>query len=255
GFAVRRKLYRSRKVPYLVNAILAISLLYFGLTQQLFDAIAALFLILWIVHTFKYYIMSQFGGMRRQTRHLDALLTNTDQYSRVPSRQRSTTKQSPQPSRRSGPIPVNSRSGSRSVSTNYKNARQISATTKKQTKKQAKRKAKTRTSISVDPGNELKTVSHTAGVNGDFSKMLPSGRVNRSDLSCMFCYEAFKPNDKNIVLCPHCKYPGHADEYISWIQVSSLCARCSKPISKSEQTRPKYSVSANDYVNKVLKKL
>ncbi|OLS28183.1 MAG: hypothetical protein HeimC2_08380 [Candidatus Heimdallarchaeota archaeon LC_2] len=255
GFAMRRELYRSRKVPYLINSILAFSLFYLGLFQHRFDVIASLFVILWIIHTFKYYIMSQFGGIRNQTRQLDALLTNTDQYSRGSARSRTDSIQTEGSKRRSGTIPVNSRSGPRTVSAQHKNARQISSSSKKQTQKKGSRKSRSRSSIHVDPGNELKTLSHTAKINGDISKMLPTGRVDKSDLSCMFCYEEFKPSDKTIVLCPHCKFPGHANEYTSWIQVSSLCARCSQPIAKSEQTRPKYSISAKDYVNKVIKKL
>lgn len=255
GFAIKRKLYRSRKVPYIVNSLLATSLLYQGLYFQNFDGVAALFIVLWGIHTVKYYIMTQFGGIRRQTQNLDALLTNTDQYNRVPSRVRSNNQASERPNRRRGSIPVSPREGARTVSPSYKNARQVSASSKKQTRKRGTSQSKSRSSIRVDPGNELKTISHTSKENGDISKMLPTGKVNRSDLSCMFCYEPFKSNDKNIILCPHCKFPGHANEYTSWIQVSSLCARCSQPIAKSEQTRPKYNISAKEYVNKVLKKL
>lgn len=265
GFAIRRKLYRSRKVPYLVNFLLVLVTIYVGVNRGIFDVFAALFIALWLVHTIKYYILSEFGDVRSQTRRLDGMLTNSDQYSRIPSRPRSTTTQSIEPpsqssqksERRKGSIPAVSRSGQRTVTAGYKNARQISSTSKKKAKKATKPKTQSgsRSAIKVDPGSELKTLKPTAKINGNIANMLPSGRVNKSDLSCMICYEEIKANDKNLILCPHCKYPAHADEYTSWIQVSNLCARCSKPISKSEQTKPKYMVSAKDYVNKVLKKL
>lgn len=260
GFAIRRKLYRSRKMPYLINLFLVAVLLYIGSDQRLFDIVSSLFIILWAVHSIKYYLIPQFGDVSGQTRRLDRMLTNVDQYSRIPSSPRSTTTRPSESIQRSekrtGSIPAVSRSGQRTVSATYKNARQISPNSnKKTTKKRLKSKNGTKSSIKVDPGNELKTLSPTSQINGNIANMLPTGRVDKADLSCMFCYEEIKSRDKNVILCPHCKFPAHADEYTSWIQVSSLCARCSKTIPKSEQTRPKYMISAKDYVNKVLKQI
>ncbi|MFV2016564.1 MAG: hypothetical protein ACC656_14130, partial [Candidatus Heimdallarchaeota archaeon] len=260
GFAIRRKLFRSRKLPYLVNVILVTALIYIGSDRGLFDIIPSLFIALWMIHSIKYYLLPQFGDLGGQTRRLDSMLTNADQYSRIPSHPRSTTTRpslNPQINQtRTGSIPAVSRSGQRIVSTNYQNARQISSTSKKQKRKrQSKNQKNSRSTINIDPGDELKTLSPGAKINGNIANLLPTGRVDKKDLSCMFCYEEIKNSDNSVILCPHCKFPAHADEYTSWIQVSNLCARCSKSIAKSELTKPKYIVSAKEYVNKVLNKL
>ena len=125
------------------------------------------------------------------------MLTNVDQNSRMPSSPRSTTTRPSEnfqrSERRTGSIPAVSRLGQRTISATYKNARQISpSSNKKTTKKRSKSKKGTRSSIKVDPGNELKTLSSTSQVNGNIANMLPTGRVDKADLSCMFCYEEIK---------------------------------------------------------------
>ncbi len=261
GFAIKRRLFTTRKVPYLINSILAMILLITGYFFSYFDAVGSLVVIFWIYHSLKYYIFPYFKSSS-STGLVDNILTNQDvrrqktsknagsrlREARIKqqSRLERSTPESPRRKRQS--IPTSSRDGQRTVSTSYKNQKT------KKTEKKTKPKRTTRSKINIDPGNEVKTLSNSSNssLSGD---LFPSGHTLKEDLSCMFCYEVFKKTDKNIILCPHCKFPGHEREFVSWIQVSDLCARCSKTLTKSQQINPKYRLSARQYIDKVINKL
>ena len=261
GFAVRRKLFTTRKVPYLINSILAIIILIVGYSLSYFDAVASLVVIYWIYHTFKYYVFPYFKSSAPSTTGIvDNILTNQDTKRNRSSRsdgsrlrearlkqQSRLERPTQERSRRNRQsIPISSRTGQRTVSSSYKNQKS------KGTIRSSSQKSRSR--INIDPGNEVKTLSakNKSNISAD---IFPSGHTLKEDLSCMFCYEEFKKSDKNVVLCPHCKFPGHESEFISWIQVSDLCARCSKKLTKSQQTNPKYRLSARQYIDRVINKL
>lgn len=264
GFAIRRKLFITRKVPYLINTILASLLLIVGYSLSYFDAVSALVVIFWIYHSFKYYIFPYFKtSAPSATGLVDNILTNQDAKrnrsgrsagSRLrearlkqQSRLERPTRERPQRNRQS--IPTSPRTGQRTVSTSYKNQKSKGTETRL-----SKPRQKSRSRINIDPGNEVKTLTakFNSGLSGD---LFPTGHTLKEDLSCMFCYEEFKKTDKNVILCPHCKFPAHEKEFVSWIQVSDLCARCSKTLTKSQQTNPKYRLSARQYIDRVINKL
>jgi DNA-directed RNA polymerase subunit RPC12/RpoP len=264
GFAIRRKLFTTRKVPYLINSILAALLLVVGYSLSYFDAIASLVVVFWIYHSFKYYIFHYFrSSTPSSTSLVDNILTNQDtkrkrsttsagsrlREARIKQRSRLERSTHEKPSRNRQSIPASSRTGQRTVSTSYKGQKRIESLRAK-----SKQSTRSRSNINIDPGNEVKTLSANSksSISGD---LFPSGHILKEDLSCMFCYEEFKKTDKNIILCPYCKFPGHEKEFVSWIQVSDLCARCSKPLTKSQQTRPKYRLSAKQYIDRVINKL
>jgi hypothetical protein len=83
----------------------------------------------------------------------------------------------------------------------------------------------------------------------DFSKFKPKGSlISEDDFKCIFCFKLPKlPEDKNkgIVICPNCRYPAHADEFIAWMKTSNLCSRCSAPIPSGFRRNPRIITTKN----------
>jgi hypothetical protein len=68
------------------------------------------------------------------------------------------------------------------------------------------------------------------------ASLTPAGQnITKDDFKCIFCYEY--PTDRQVVVCPHCKHPGHADEFQKWLLVSNICSRCNKPINNVKMIR------------------
>ena len=82
-----------------------------------------------------------------------------------------------------------------------------------------------------------------------YNKLRPkSGVISQDDFKCIFCFELpGKGNNTGIVLCPHCRYPAHLDEFSEWTLASNLCSRCGTEISRSYRTKPKV-ISAKNYI-------
>jgi hypothetical protein len=57
------------------------------------------------------------------------------------------------------------------------------------------------------------------------------------------------PEDKGreIILCPNCRYPAHADEFKDWLRSSNLCSRCNAPIPNNYRRNPK-TLSIKNYL-------
>ncbi|MFW9993524.1 MAG: hypothetical protein ACFFD4_15880 [Candidatus Odinarchaeota archaeon] len=80
-------------------------------------------------------------------------------------------------------------------------------------------------------------------------KLTPIGQnLTEDNFKCIFCYQFPIESHRKVVICPHCKHPGHADEWQNWLSVSSICSRCNKPVDQSKLVR----VSGKNY-NKLLK--
>jgi hypothetical protein len=83
----------------------------------------------------------------------------------------------------------------------------------------------------------------------DFSKYKPKGSfISEDDFKCIFCFKLPKlPDDRNkgIVICPNCRYPAHADEFIDWMKTSNLCSRCSAPIPSGFRRNPRIITTKN----------
>lgn len=62
-----------------------------------------------------------------------------------------------------------------------------------------------------------------------------TGTLSKEDFMCIFCFELPTTSDKGrgIVLCPHCRYPAHYDEFMKWVRNSNLCSRCDGVIPAS----------------------
>jgi hypothetical protein len=68
-----------------------------------------------------------------------------------------------------------------------------------------------------------------------------TGQLAIDDFKCIFCFSLPKyPKDqgRGIILCPHCNYPAHADEFKDWVKNSKLCSRCGSEISSSFRRNP-----------------
>ena len=68
-----------------------------------------------------------------------------------------------------------------------------------------------------------------------------TGMLSKDDFKCIFCFELPTTSDghRGIILCPHCRYPAHADEFKNWVRTSNLCSRCDGVISSSFRRNPK----------------
>ncbi len=238
AMAVNRKIRRGRTIPFLLNTVfVSILLLGFFINWQM-DFLSLIFVLIYIIMFFRYFIFASTIESRRQV----SRTTTTRSTRRTPSRA-AATRQQTRSSRTSSARAASSRSSQRSRST------------------QTRRRPTTASaSARVDPGRDVTTARRTAtrSAAGKLKDkdIFPAGVPSKDDLKCIICYMDFKKNDsRRIVLCPHCRYPAHEDEFMSWYQRSRLCARCNKPITVKYVKRPLYRVSTRVYIERVIEKI
>ncbi len=68
-----------------------------------------------------------------------------------------------------------------------------------------------------------------------------TGQLTIDDFKCIFCFnlpQYPKDQGRGIILCPHCNYPAHADEFKDWVKSSKLCSRCGSEISSTFRRNP-----------------
>ncbi|MFO8020697.1 MAG: hypothetical protein R6U96_18885 [Promethearchaeia archaeon] len=83
-----------------------------------------------------------------------------------------------------------------------------------------------------------------------------TGNLSLDDFKCIHCFrlpELKKDKDRGIVVCPHCRFPSHADEFREWLRNSTLCSRCDTPLPKSYVRNP--PIIPVDVYLKAMKKL
>lgn len=215
GFAVHRKLFRSRLIPFLLHTVLVASLAYFSIAWKTVDPLSVIAIAFWGFATIKYYILRRHILRRATTRHQEIPFRSThsnsflNNYLNRPSRP----------------------GGNRSRSTSPSNGR-----------------SKASSIARIEPGKEVKV----RGNGKTKSKLLPKGQVKKEDLACTICYDPIRSNDGTIVLCPHCRFPAHEKELKEWRKESNLCPRCSKAVSRITATQ---KVEATTYCRQVLSKL
>jgi len=85
----------------------------------------------------------------------------------------------------------------------------------------------------------------------DLNKFKPrASYLSLEDFKCIFCFKLPKlPEDRGrgVVVCPNCRYPSHADEFLEWSKTSNLCSRCSATIPSSFRRNPRV-ISIKNYV-------
>ena len=70
------------------------------------------------------------------------------------------------------------------------------------------------------------------------ASLRPAGHhLTRDDFRCIFCYEFPIEPSRQVVICPHCRHPSHANEFQKWLAVAEICSRCNKSISTSKMIR------------------
>jgi hypothetical protein len=70
------------------------------------------------------------------------------------------------------------------------------------------------------------------------ASLLPAGQhLTRDDFRCIFCYEFPIESNRQVVICPHCRHPSHANEFQKWSAVANICSRCNKPVSTAKMIR------------------
>ena len=242
AIAIRRKVKRRRSIPILIHTtFIFIILLGFFINGQI-DFVSIFFVSIYLIFLFRYFILVKLIKPRSQeivrtTKPRETALRTTSRSSssRTSSRRRQATR-SAQSSRRA--VPVRTRSTRTTASSSSKVRR---------------------TSAKIDPGIDIRTTKTTRKISRKRTTVkdfFPAGKASKEEMKCIICYMDFDKRDtRRIILCPHCKYPAHEDEFNSWYQTSKLCARCNKPISVSYVRNPKYRLSTKIYIEKIIDKL
>ena len=76
------------------------------------------------------------------------------------------------------------------------------------------------------------------------ASLTPAGQnISLDDFRCIFCYEFPTESNKQVVICPHCRHPSHANEFNKWFSVANICSRCNKPIKNVSLIR----ISGSNY--------
>lgn len=94
--------------------------------------------------------------------------------------------------------------------------------------------------IRVTPGYQVEIArqAHPKVTQATLAKLVPVGRnLDEDDFRCIFCYEFPTEPHRTVMICPHCRYPSHANEFQKWIDVTRSCSRCNKPLSPSSVIR------------------
>ncbi|MCE7747205.1 MAG: hypothetical protein GPJ51_02335 [Candidatus Heimdallarchaeota archaeon] len=222
AIAVNRKVRRGRKIPFLINTTyVAILLVGFFINWQI-DFVGFIFVILYFIFIFRYFII--------------AFAMRSDQQAQVTS--------------------------SRSASTTRRSKRSVSTRSRRPTASASSAsKASRSSSAKIAPGIDVKatrstTTKKTSKITTVSKKIFPIGTPKKEEMQCIICYMDFDKKDRRrIILCPHCRYPAHEDEFMSWFKTSRLCARCNQTISTRYVNNPKYRINIKLYIEKVIEKL
>jgi hypothetical protein len=239
AIAIRRKVRKRRIIPLIIHGVFVFTILLGFFINGKIDLVSLIFTITYLVFIFRYFI---FVGLIKSERRTVIMSSSS------PSRQSSRTRTSSTTSRRS--------------SSQTSRSRQISSPTRTRTAQSASRAR--RSSAKIAPGIEITarkktrkstktTKTKTKTTARDF---FPNGKASKEEVKCIICFMDFnKKETRKVILCPHCKYPAHEDEFRSWYQNSKYCARCNKPISTSYVRNPKYRITTKIYIERVIEKL
>lgn len=229
--AIRRKVRKRRSIPLLIHSFfIFIILLGFFISWQI-DLLGLIFVIIYLIFIFRYFV---FVGLRKSEKRTVIMSSNAG---------RSTT-----------------RASTRRSSTLATRSRRTTSTTRTKPKSTASRVRSS--SAKIDPGIEIATrkttkkSTKTTKTKTTVRDFFPKGKASKDEMKCIICFMDFeKKETRKVILCPHCKYPAHEDEFRSWYQTSKLCARCNRPISIKYVRNPKYKITSRIYIEKVIEKL
>lgn len=229
---IGQKSFRARKFGFFLSFLTTIIGFYFA---------AVLFagLMFWLLGIFSLLFLIVFGifGGRPAIPDISTIIRRETPRS---SSAGSTTGGTPTTRRRSSTT-------STTTSTTTKTTRTRSTPT---TTKKKRLTARTTTTAVTAPKKKTKRKT-TPKMSAKFEKLKPkAGILALEDFKCIFCFQDFKPQDKGrgVVLCPHCRYPAHADEFKDWLKSSNLCSRCDATIPAGFRRKPEI-IPAKDYIS------
>ncbi|MFW9852022.1 MAG: hypothetical protein ACFFDS_03715 [Candidatus Thorarchaeota archaeon] len=223
AMAINRKIKRKKIIPILFFTLFVFLLLIGFFINLTIDFVSLIFVLIYIILSINHLIISPVRSER--ARAIQRAPTSTTR------RTASTTRQV------------------RSV--------RSSSTTATRTTRTAQRSS---VHATIDPGIDVRTTRKTT-VKAKSTKItdkniFPVGKVSSSELKCIICYMDFDKRDtRRVVLCPHCRYPAHEDEFLNWFKTSKLCARCNKPISTKYIKKPIYRLTTKIYIERVIEKI
>lgn len=268
GFVIRRKIFGPVKLPFLIHVSVVGGIYLVQRQTGILDFVLFVFY-LWSVGMIIVYLIlpvlrdqSDHTDTRSRTEYMERVLARPRVGGRRPST-RSDSTSSPQPRRRSGNIPVSSRSGSRTISTQPTGGYRVVSPTSSRSNSSSRPSARSdpiprrqssssgnrRSVAEIDEGISMtrKPREIVANTSGKGKKYLPSGVVTRDDLKCMVCYQDFtKGSSQSVSICPYCRFPAHKGELSMWLTSSEFCPRCNKSLV-GNGSASLISIKENDY--------
>ncbi len=232
AMAINRKIKRKKIIPILFFTSFVFILLIGFFINLTIDFVSLIFVLIYIVLSINHFIVAPARSAR--VRAIQRAPTSTTR------RTASTTRQQV-----------------RTVRSSSTRARRTTSTTASRTTRTAQRST---ARVAIDPGIDVRTTRKTTAkaVSTKITdkNIFPIGKVSSSELKCIICYMDFNKRDtRRVVLCPHCRYPAHEDEFLNWFKTSKLCARCNKPISTKYIKKPIYRLTTKIYIERVIEKV
>jgi membrane protein implicated in regulation of membrane protease activity len=245
AIAIRRKVKKGKIIPLLIHsAFIFTILLGFFLNWQI-DFVGLIFVAIYLFFIFRYFILVR---LIKSDRRVVVQRAST-------TRRTSTTRRKPSSSASGRVTSTRQRSSTQS---SQRRRTSTSSRSKPSTLTSRARGSSARISPGIDVSSRKTTkkttrATKTKTTGRDF---FPSGRAHKEEMKCIICFMDFnKKETRKVVLCPHCRYPAHEDEFRSWYASSKLCARCNKSISVSYVRNPKYRITTKIYIERVIDKL
>ncbi len=144
-------------------------------------------------------------------------------------------RRSPRPSRSESFTRRRSTSPSQVSRTTTQSNSRISPTSRSQN---AIRSTPRRSTIHIAPPVQVTRRKKRKLTPALIASLTPAGQnITMENFRCIQCYEYLTDTERQVVICPHCKHPSHADEFQKWLEVSNICSRCNKPINTVKMIR------------------
>ncbi len=237
AIAIRRQVKKKRIIPLIIHSVFVFTILLGFIINGQIDLVSLIFTFIYLFYIFRYFIFVRF----------------------IKSESRTVIMSSSSPSRRSTRTQTSSTTSQRSSSRSSKSRQRSTAARTRSPRSSSKARA---SSVRIAPGREIRTrkttkkSTKTTRTKTTVRDFFPNGKARKDEMKCIICFMDFeKKETRKVILCPHCKYPAHEDEFRSWYQNSKYCARCNKPISTSYVRNPKYRTTTKIYIERVIDKL
>ncbi|MHA2289106.1 MAG: hypothetical protein ACXABG_10000 [Promethearchaeota archaeon] len=131
-----------------------------------------------------------------------------------------------------------SRSRTRPLQASRVNSRSVSQPTRVTRDGATTRRISRSSSVQVSPAIQMPRRTKRKLTPALIASLTPAGQnITKDDFRCIYCYEFPTESDKQVVICPHCKHPSHADEFQKWLKVANICSRCNKPVNTVKMIR------------------